>query len=499
MNEERQFEFDSITGESILVEQPSEGVEINEEFEQALNEAVDQGFADVDREAVQTEDVQAKRQAFEDSAISLNIEYAEMLPKKLPVGLEQTLQNVPDRMKMPVLFGVMPLAAAYATNVRARYCDGKMHRLNLMSIIYGRQASGKSNVRDAVDLWISPMKWADEVGRAEEEAFKAKRKSRKANEKLPEEPRPIIREVPITISCSTLLKRFKNAQGQHLYSFGEELGTLQKTNGAGSWSSKYDIYRLSFDNGSWGQDYNSDQAESGVVDVAYNWSVLGTLGAVEKCFKADSIENGMCGRVMFAQMPSEFYSHMPVYAEPKPVDHDKIIEAVEKLKAADGEIELPRLSAEIREWVDRKADQARTEKSLALDTLRKRAAVIGFRCGVIYYLLQGSEKETPNMLKFATTIADYCLDNQMAIFGTQLNEVLEMNKIQSAPESARGKFQKLFSSMPEEFTKEQIFEASEGRYTINSMRANISRFVKFGYIVKVRKGVWRKTEEGKKL
>jgi hypothetical protein len=35
-----------------------------------------------------------------------------------------------------------------------------------------------------------------------------------------------IRKVPITISCSTLLKRLKNADGHTLFSFGEELDTL---------------------------------------------------------------------------------------------------------------------------------------------------------------------------------------------------------------------------------------------------------------------------------
>lgn len=497
MSKNRQFEIDPITGESILPDLVEEVEEELDKFVEGFS-ANEPTFEDVDREAVMTDEAMKKREEFEATAMRMNLEYAEMLPKDLPIGLKQTLQNVPDRMKLPVICGVLPLAAAYATNLRYRYCDGKFQRLNLMSIIYGRQASGKSNIRDAVDLWISPMKWQDEVGRAEEEAFKAKRKSRKANEKLPEEPKPIIREVPITISCSTLLKRFKNSQGQHLYSFGEELGTLQKTNGAGSWSSKYDIYRLSFDNGCWGQDYNSDQAESGVVDVAYNWSVLGTLGAVEKCFKADSIENGMCGRVLFAQMPSEFFAPMPVYHEPKPIDSDKIIEAIDILQSKEGTIELPILSKAIREWCDLQGDKARARMDLALDTLRKRAAVIGFRAGVIYHLLQGKEVETPSCVKFAIIVANYCLDNQMAIFGTQLAEVLKSSSTNPAPETPRGRFQKAFSSMPDEFTIDDMAKV----YTTcdrTSIRVQLGRYRKQGFVESAGRGKYVKTAEGKKI
>ena len=138
--------------------------------------------------------------------------------KALPIGLKESLVGVPVSMHMPVLCGIMPICAAYADQVEVEYCDGNTHHLGLMSIIRGEQASNKSVV---------------------------------TNEKAPEDPHVLIRVVPVTVSCSTLLKRFKNAQGHTLYSFGEELDTLRKTNGAGSWSSKYDIYRLSFDRVVW--------------------------------------------------------------------------------------------------------------------------------------------------------------------------------------------------------------------------------------------------------
>ena len=235
------------------------------------------------------------------------------LCKHLPIGLRESLVGVPVSMHMPVLCGVMPICAAYADQVEVEYCDGNTHHLGLMSIIRGEQASNKSVVKNAIDIWKRQFDEEDALARKREEEWKERKKGRKANEKAPEDPHVLIRLVPVTVSCSTLLKRFKNATGHTLYSFGEELDTLRKTNGAGSWSSKYDIYRLSFDRGEWGQDYNSDAAESGVVNVAYNWTMLGTNGALRKCFKSDNIENGLSSRVLIAEMPDCSFSKMPKF------------------------------------------------------------------------------------------------------------------------------------------------------------------------------------------
>ena len=228
-----------------------------------------------------------------ETGIKVNVKAIKVNVKALPIGLRESLVGVPVSMHMPVLCGVMPICAAYADQVEVEYCDGNTHHLGLMSIIRGEQASNKSVVKNAVDIWKRQFDEEDALARKREEEWKERKKGRKANEKAPEDPHVLIRLVPVTVSCSTLLKRFKNATGHTLYSFGEELDTLRKTNGAGSWSSKYDIYRLSFDRGEWGQDYNSDAAESGVVNVAYNWTMLGTNGALRKCFKSDNIENGL--------------------------------------------------------------------------------------------------------------------------------------------------------------------------------------------------------------
>jgi len=409
------------------------------------------------------------------------------LRKALPVGLKESLVGVPVSMHMPVLCSVLPIAAAYADQVEVEYCDGNRQKLGLMSIIRGEQASGKSVCKNAVDIWKRQFDEEDSLARKREEEWKERKKGRKANEKAPEDPKVLIRMVPVTVSCSTLLKRFKNASGHCLYSFGEELDTLRKTNGAGSWSSKYDIYRLSFDQGEWGQDYNSDQAESGVVKVAYNWTMLGTNGAMRKCFKSDNIENGLSSRILVAEMPDSSFSKMPKFRRRSAEDESRINEAVTRLRSYTGFIDTPRLRKAIEDWVEQKRVEAAKDIDHVKDTYRKRAAVIGFRCGVIFRLLEG--KESNRCLEFALMMADYCLSQQIAAFG----ETLRSEYVSAQDECQRyGANHSVFDQLSPSFTMDDLRALKRGYCGESALRNIITRWRRDGWIEKTDSKHWQK-------
>ncbi len=410
--------------------------------------------------------------------------------RNLPMGLKESLVGVPVSMHMPVLCSVLPIAAAYADQVEVEYCDGNRQKLGLMSIIRGEQASGKSVCKNAVDIWKRQFDEEDALARKREEEWKERKKSRKANEKAPDDPKVLIRMVPVTVSCSTLLKRFKNAIGHCLYSFGEELDTLRKTNGAGSWSSKYDIYRLSFDQGEWGQDYNSDQAESGVVKVAYNWTMLGTNGAMRKCFKQDNIENGLSSRILVAEMPDSSFSKMPKFKHRSAEDEARIQEAVTRLRSYSGYIDTPRLRKAIEDWVEAKRVEAAKDIDHVKDTYRKRAAVIGFRCGVIFHLLSGCSKESKACLDFALMMADYCLMQQIKTFG----EALRSEFVNAYDECQRyGTNHSIFDQLPPTFTRDDLRAKKTGT-SESGLRNIIMRWKRDGWITPIGKQHFQKVE-----
>ena len=418
------------------------------------------------------------------------------LAKKLPIGLKESVVGVPQNMQMPVLCAVLPLAAAYADGVEVEYCDGKHHRLGLEAVIAGEQASGKSVCKDAVDSWLRQMRKEDTVARQREEQWKERKKSRKANEKAPEDPKVLIREVPVTISCSTLLKRLKNADGHTLFSFGEELDTLSKTNGAGSWSSKYDIYRMAFDHGRWGQDYNSDQAESGMVEVAYNWAILGTYGALRRCFKSDNIENGLSSRILPAEMPDMLFAAMPRFQLRTAEEEARIDQAVNMLRRAHGFIDTPRLRKGIGQWVEEKRLEAAREMDRVKDVYRRRAAVIGFRCGVVFYLLSDEKKESKACVDFARMMAEHTLQTQMKLFGETL-----MSQYVKADDEVRRYTQNhsIFDELPVTFGLQEVRNLKGDDYAIETLRTIICRWVKMGWIAKTGKGQWTKNIKNEKI
>ena len=454
--------------------EPTKGSRLIDKIVKALETGISPDEVD-DAEAVQ-----------EETGVKVNM-------KALPIGLKESLAGVPVSMHMPVLCSLMPLAAAYADQVEVRYCDGEMQKLGMMSIIYGEQASGKSVCKHAVNIWKRQLDDEDALARKREDEWKERKKNRKANEKAPDDPKVLIRVVPVTVSCSTLLKRLKNADGHTLFSFGEELDTLRKTNGAGSWSSKYDIYRLAFDpiDSEWGQDYNSDQAESGVVKVAYNWSMLGTSGAVRKCFKADNVENGLSSRILLAEMPDTSFAKMPRYGRRTREDESKIQEAVTRLRSYSGYVDTPRLRKAIDQWVEEQRVVALKDIDHVKDTYRRRAAVIGFRCGVIFHLLTGRVKESNACVEFATMMASYCLNQQIKVFGA----ALQNQYVDAQQECQRyGANNSIFDQLPPTFTADDLAALKPANVPRNSIIKIISRWNRDGWVVKADSKRWSKAK-----
>ena len=410
---------------------------------------------------------------------------------KLPIGLKESLVGVPPKMHMPVLCSVLPLAAAYADQVEVRYCDGEMQKLGMMSIIHGEQASGKSVCKHAINVWLRQLDEEDELARQREDEWHEKKKARKANEKAPDDPKVLIRVVPITISCSTLLKRLKNSRGHTLFSFGEELDTLRKTNGAGSWSSKYDIYRLAFDpiDSKWGQDYNSDQAESGVVRVAYNWTMLGTDGAVRKCFRNDNIENGLSSRMLLAEMPDTAFAKMPKYRRRTTDDEGRIQDAVRRLRSYNGFVDTPKLRHAIENWCEEKRIEAAKDIDHVKDVYRRRAAVIGFRCGVIFHLLTGNIKESKACTDFAVMMAQYSMEQQIRTFGN----VLQNQYVDAEQESRRYSCNRsIFDQLPPTFTVDDVAALKSKSVSRNAIVKIISRWNVDGWVEKIDASHWSK-------
>lgn len=258
---------------------------------------------------------------------------------QLPLGLRDSLSGVAPEARVPALFSALPIAAAYADGVKAKYCDGSETPMALMSIIIGEQASGKGVCRRIESIWAKKMDKDDEKPREEE-----------AN----------------------------------------------------------------------------------------------------------------------------------------------ILKAVSLLERSHGVMELPRMCEEFCQWLEAKRQLALANADRVMDVYRRRSAVIGFRCGVIFHILEQTEEETDACIRFAKAVADYVLAMQMEMFGLRLDKQQQDNE---AIPVYKSRNTLLFAQLPEQFT---LFNASRERgdgASRETIRKMISRWTKRGLCKKLKSGdteIWQK-------
>ena len=294
--------------------------------------------------------------------------------------------------------------------------------------------------------------------------------------------------MPITISCSKLLKRLKRSQGHCLVSFATEADTLLKSNGQGTWSQKYDIYRCAFSRERWGTDYNSDASESGEVPVAYNWTIMGTYGQVMNMFSGrleSNIENGLSARTMLSEMPDNTFKKLPVFKDLSDYDHQRIKLAIDLLRNATGEYETPRLRAAFEQWLEEKRLIASASADKVMDVYRRRAAVIGFRAGVVFMLLCG--KESKACINFALMIAEYTLQQQTRMFGSLLMKQYRKSHEYVASGTINGN---VLDQLPSPFSMEHLRQLKGQEYSDGTLYSIISRWKSDGWISKNGKNSW---------
>ena len=121
------------------------------------------------------------------------------------------------------------------------------------------------------------------------------------------------------------------------------------------------------------------------------------------------------------------------------------------------------------------------------DTYRKRAAVIGFRCGVVYRLLDG--KESNRCLEFAVMMAEYCLQQQMSAFG----EALRTECVNAREECQRyGSNHSVFDQLSPTFTMDDLRALKRNFCSDAALRKIVSRWYHDGWIEKSDTKHWRK-------
>ena len=430
-----------------------------------------------------------EKEAYLDEQSPLEKSTALPLPR-LPRLLDILCGRLPADYRPAMVIASLPVLGTLATKIRFEYLDRQEQSLSFFSCITAPAASGKSFIRKPIDLLLTPINEQDAVEREKEQAYKDKLRASKNSKNQPEDPHACPRNNGISISIAKLLQLLTYAEGKHLIGIGEEMDTLVKSERAGVWSQKSDIYRLAFDNAEYGQAYMSDASFNAHIKVYYNLLLTGTPNSLKRFFK--DLENGLATRVCFAQLPDTSFTEIPVFAPYTEEEKEEVIRWARRLDTEKGTIVCPEINKVIADWLERKRQQAIDADSHAMDVLRRRSAVIGFRAGMLCFLLE-DHKYTEIVGQFAEWVAEYVFRNQMELWGDQMEQ--ELTGALEVISSDRGSVRSLLASLPEEFSTADLIRlrARKGQSVKgSSISMVLSRWRNTNRIEKINETTWRK-------
>lgn len=383
------------------------------------------------------------------------------LPKVLPPVFREYVRIAPKDFKPASFIALLPVLGTVFTHLRAYYLDGKQKSPSFMAVIEAPQASGKSFLEAIVEQMLHSVKINDEVSWGIWRKYMQDRKAAKNADKQPEEPDCPIRLIPATISLTMYLMRQTKASHRHLFSFIPEIATLTRTNSAGAWSQKSELYRLAFDNAEFGQDYASDNSFSGVVRVFYNWLASGTPMDVKKFFR--NSEDGLVSRVVFCKLPDQLGAKLPVWQKltaKELAELQRLVKVTGEEKTL--EYNLSYVNEALEQWQEEKRQLVLRSGDRALDIFRRRSAQIGFEAAMLFHHLYmlTSKAKTPVVTKAqqhvvvacAKWVADWTLTAQYEKFAEEINEAQKSLSQSKTCLRARD----LFAELPEIFSSYDV-------------------------------------------
>ena len=402
---------------------------------------------------------------------------------ELPGILQDLSDHAPEEFREATLMAAMPMLGTLATGIRAKYRDGKMNSASFIVDIEAPQATGKSFVDNEFELLMDPIIKQDEVEWQKEIAYSLAKKDGQDVEN----PCSQIRIIEPNIGVSAFLERALYAKGKHLFTYAPEIETVLKNNKGGAWTEKNDLFRLAYDNKPWGQHRISKDSFSGKVTLYYNMVMCGTPNKC-RAFFADA-ESGLVSRVTPVVLPDMVGAKMPQFKAWSQEDEEKVKRQCLCLMDEEGEVDLPLINKAIEEWDEGKRQEYLQTLRYSLDVFRRRAALNGFRAGIIAYLLEGRQ-ETERAIKFAIWYAERCLHYQLQIYGDKIDA---LHNGTLSTQASKGNIRYL-DALPKEFTKEDLVNLRLANNESPVVKTIIYRWVKESLVVKIDTDLWQKIQ-----
>ena len=426
--------------------------------------------------------------------------YFNALPK-MPLGVRDSINAVGPPLAMPVITAICPVIGMLATGVKVAV-HGKMNSLNLISYIAGDFASGKGSIDPVVDAWTSEVKQMDKMYQQQEDEWRAKKRAAKNKKEQPEEPKLPVRCLTLNNTVANLAERLANTEGKHAFSFTPEADTV-----AQKWKSAMSDFsvmlRQAYDGTSYEREARSAEAVNVHIDrLLWNVVMCGTPDALYRV--VNNYTDGFQSRIVVARTPDNTFTPLTdnlFVLTDSQCEH--IHQIAHLLPLMEGEVELPKLEAKGREWLEqirletmKNDDKVKARQRFRICPTTMRMMICIMLCKVAETLIQkhgfqGAEKllkqnpqlwkemivktQTTTMLAAFNILADYQLDNALYFFRSRIEDAFSSKSYcgQTAYDrTRRGRNDSIFERLDVTFSFEQALQQS-----IAVKGANVTREV----------------------
>lgn len=414
--------------------------------------------------------------------------YFKALPK-LPQGVRDSVHAVGPTLALPVITAICPVIGMLATGVKISI-HGKMNSLNLISYIAGDFASGKGSIDPVINVWTSEVKAMDKMYQQKEDEWRAKKRAAKNKKEQPEEPKLPVRCLTLNNTVANLAERLANTEGKHAFSFTPEADTV-----AQKWKSAMSDFsvmlRQAYDGTSYEREARSADAVNVHIDrLLWNVVMCGTPDALYRV--VNNYTDGFQSRIVVARTPDNTFTPLTdnLFVL-TPRQQSNILQVAHLLPMMAGEVELPKLEAKGREWLEQirletmKDDdkvKARQRFRICPTTMRMMACIM--LCKVAESLIQklGAEEaetrlkenpllwkemivkmQTPSMLSAFDVLANYQLENALYFFRSRIEAAFSSKDYcgqAPADRIRRGRNDTIFERLDVTFNFEQAQQQS---------------------------------------
>ena len=429
----------------------------------------------------------------------------------LPPILKQVVTNAPKEFKVPSFIACLAPLCCLGTRIRVKYYhdSGKPSALLLQVLIVGEQSSGKSFAKHIEELIIGPtLRARDKEQRRIEQKYRELKRTASKTQKLPDEPKTTIRQIPPTVSKTQLVKRADNYElvlGDKMafWMFSEELSAVTDA-GKQSYSNLRTIMRTAYDLDSYfGIDFASDNSYSAIVDILICSMFCCTPSALDEYMDRRSIEGGNITRSIICELEQKPGSYGAIFKPYTESQQKAIDEALQRLMddtyAPDGTIrpemylELDWLNREAKNWCEKKADESARSGSDALEAFYKSSSVSAFRATALcYYLYNGAPGAVKRCKQIYLFLAEYILQGLLKQWGNRYDRLVGKRKEELLPNPNRKV--SVFDMLPQEFTTDQLKEIITKQELTTPERVFLSQWAAKGWITKITKKTYAKND-----